>query len=117
MQRSWRRIAGLLLITMATALSGAQALAFPAAQAVPLHRHPAGCHAPAAPAHAPTSYQCCVNGHNVAIPNALFTLRSMAVQLCSLAVDGPRLNFASSLNLENLLAPANSPPSGAPLRI
>jgi hypothetical protein len=124
MQGSLRTVAVLLLVIMAPALGGEPALAFPGAQAVllhPVHLHPAGCHgpkpvAPASPL--PTSYQCCANGHHAAIPNASFTVRSMAAQLRSLAsVDEPRLNFASSLNSGKLLAPSNSPPSGTPLRI
>jgi hypothetical protein len=125
MQGSWRMIAGLSLVTMAIALPGVQALAFPAAQPVPLHLrlHPAGCHsqesrAPKVPSRLPASYQCCLNGHHVAVPNASFTLRSTAVQLCSLyGSERPRLNFISCLQSEKLLAPSNSPPSGAPLRI
>jgi hypothetical protein len=128
MQGSMRRVAMLLLVTMAATLAGVQGLAFPAAQAdsfplPPLHLHPAGCHsqessAPKAPSPLPTSYQCCANGHHAAIPSASFTVRSMAAQLCSLvSVDEPRLNFASSLRWEKLSAPSNSPPSGVPLRI
>ena len=124
MQGSLRRVAVLLLATMAAALGGGQALASPEAQAVPLHPvhlHPAGCHSPepVAPASPlPTSYHCCLNGHDVAVPNAPFTFRSMAAQLCSLAsFDEPRLNFASSIRSETLPVPSNSPPSGVPLRI
>jgi hypothetical protein len=127
MQGSLRRVAVLLLATMAVALAGAQGLAFPVAQAdsfsLPLHLHPAGCHsqessAPKAPSPLPTSYQCCANGHDVAVPNASFSVRSMAAQLCSLvSADEPRLNFASSLRSQELPAPSNSPPSGVPLRI
>jgi hypothetical protein len=66
----------------------------------------------------PTSYQCCANGHQAAIPNASFTVRAMAAQLCRLvSVDEARLNFASSLHSEKLPAPSNSPPGGVPLRI
>ena len=124
MQGSLRRVAVLLLATMAVALGGGQALAFPEAQAVPLHPvhlHPAGCHSPepVAPASPlPTSYHCCLSGHDAAVPNASFTVRSMAAQLCSLvSVDDARLNLASSLRSEKLPAPSNSPPSGVPLRI
>jgi hypothetical protein len=124
MQGSLRTVAVLLVVTMAAALAGGQAFAFPEAQAVllhPVHLHPAGCHSskPLTPASTlPTSYQCCANGHHAAIPNASFTVRSTAAQLCSLAsVDEPRLNFACFLNSGKLLTPANSPSGGAPLRI
>ncbi len=86
-----RTDAVLLIFTMGCALIGAHAQLFPAAQA----SHPAGCHGRGpgipsrshfpAPIPAPTSYQCCVNGHHAAIPNAAFSLRSMAAQLCSRA--------------------------------
>jgi hypothetical protein len=120
MQGLWRMIAGLLLVTMASALPGAQALAFAAAQPVPLHLHPAGCHGQGstAPAPAPTSYQCCVNGHHAAIPNASFTIRSMAPQLYRWdSGEGARSDFAVCLNSEKLLALSSSPPGPAPLRI
>jgi hypothetical protein len=82
MPGSLRMIALLLLVLMAGTLPGAQALAFPEAQPLPPHPHPAGCHSPgstvpATPDPAPTSYQCCVNGHHAAIPNASFTLGSV----------------------------------------
>jgi len=124
-----RSIAVLLLVTMATALPGIHAMALPAAQAVPLypvqlhpvHLHPAGCHGPrpAAPVSPwPSSYQCCVNGHRAAIPNASFTLGSIAAQLCGLNLcDGPRLEFISLHNPATWFAPSNSPPGAAPLRI
>jgi hypothetical protein len=80
MQGILRTVAGLLLVTMAGALPGVQPVAFPAAQAVPSHLHPAGCpsQGPVAPGPAPISYQCCVKGHRVAIPNASFTFRPLA---------------------------------------
>jgi hypothetical protein len=125
MHRSLRTVAVLLLVTMANALSGAQTLAFPAAQAVPhrLHLHPVGCHsqesrAPKLPSPLPASYQCCVNGHHVAVPNATFTLRSVAAQLCSLASSAIlRFDFISCLRCEDASGLSTSPPSTAPLRI
>ncbi len=78
MQGISRRIAQLLLVTVTAALPGGHALAYPTMEA----RHPAGCHShgPAAPSPAPPSYQCCVNGHHAAIPNASFSPRLMAAQ-------------------------------------
>ena len=123
MPGSLRMIAGLLLAATATSLPGAQALALPAALPVHIHLHPAGCHspkptAPAVPDPAPTSYQCCVNGHHAAIPNGLFTLRSMAAQLCSLAAaEQLCLSSASYRHSTISVVPSNSPPGAAPLRI
>lgn len=121
MQGPWRMIAVLLVAT--TALPGAQALAVSGAQPVPLRLHPAGCHhqestVPTTPDPAPTSYQCCANGHHAAIPNGSFTLRSMAAQLCGLAAaDQLRLSSASCRHSEMFVVPSNSPPNAAPLRI
>lgn len=125
MQRSLRTVAVLLLVTMANTLSGAQTLTFPAAQAVPLRLdlHPAGCHsqesrAPKLPSPLPASYPCCMNGHHVAVPNASFTLRSMAAQLCSLTSSAMlRFDFISCLRCEDASGLSTSPPSTAPLRI
>jgi hypothetical protein len=121
MPGSLRMIAVLLLAATAMSLPGA--LALPAAPPVHIHLHPAGCHsskptAPAVPDPAPTSYQCCVNGHHAAVPNGLFTLRSMAAQLCSLAAaEQLRLSSASYRHSTISVVPSNSPPGAAPLRI
>src|ERR1700730_17137493 len=82
MQRTSGMIAVLLLVVTAAAVPGAHALAFSAAQPA----HPAGCHShgPPTPAPAPTSFQCCVTGHQAAIPNASFSPRPLAGRLCAL---------------------------------
>lgn len=121
-------MARLWLVTMVSVLVSAQAFALSAEQTAdfffhPLPQHPAGCHghgstAPENPSPVPTSYQCCVNGHHAAIPNASFTLRSATAQLWALnSVDKPSLDFVSSLASDKLLALSNSPPGFAPLRI
>ena len=112
-------IAGLMLVAMAAALPSA-ALAFPAAQPVPFNLHPAGCHSqgPMAPGPAPTSYQCCVKGHRVAIPNASFTFRPLVARLCGLnGEEGFRWGSVSCRQSGMAVVPSNSPPSAAPLRI
>jgi hypothetical protein len=109
-------IAGVLLVTMATAFSRAQALAFPVAQTV----HPAGCHShgPVIPAPVPTRYQCCASGHHEVIPAASFRLRCNAAHLWSLTGAAvARMDFISSLQFEEISDVSNSPPSAAPLRI
>jgi hypothetical protein len=117
MPGSLRMIAVLLLVTMTAALPGAPALGFPAMEA----RHPAaGCHGhgPATPSPEPTSYQCCVSGHDVAIPNASFSSRLLASRLCGLAADEQlRLGFAPDRHSVMFVLSANSPPGAAPLRI
>jgi len=119
MHRLLRMVAAVLLIPMAMALPGAQAMSSPA---VPAH-HSAGCHgqAPATRFPAPTSYQCCASGHQAALPNASFALLSsisVVAQRCSLdGSGGPRLSFVSWLHSAVLVVPFSSPPGAAPLRI
>jgi hypothetical protein len=120
MHRLLRMVAVWLLVPMAIALGGSQAMSSPAAPA----RHPAGCHSPAPATRfpAPTSYQCCANGHQAALPNPSFALgssfRCVTAQLCSLdSSDSPRLSFVSCLHSAVFVVPSNSPPDVAPLRI
>jgi len=124
-----RMVAVLLVVTVTTALPGAHALPFPADR-VPANpgQHPAGCHnhGPATPSPspspsrspAPASYECCVSGHEAAIPNATFSTRPLLAlvsalesgeefPLISVRLVGPRVS----------VVPSNSPPGAAPLRI
>jgi len=117
MQASWRMIAMGLLAAIFIALPGAQALsAFSIAPA----RHPAGCHShsPATPSPTPLSYQCCVNGHAAAIPNAAFSNRPLEAQVCGMAV-AQQLRLDSSSDRLSVLfvVPSNSPPGALSLRI
>src|ERR1017187_5316671 len=117
MPGSLRMIAVLLLVTMTAALPGAQALGFPAMEA----SHPAaGCprHGPGASAPGPPRDQCCVSGHDVAIPNVSFSSRPLASRLCGLAADKQLcLGFAPDRHSVMFVLPADSPPGAAPLRI
>jgi hypothetical protein len=116
MHGNLRMIALLLLVTMAGTLATAQVELFPAAQ----ESHPAGCHghAPAIPSPAPTSYQCCVSGHHAAIPNAAFSLRPEAAQICSLDNGAePVLTLVPCYRASVRIVPSSSPPSAVPLRI
>jgi len=112
-----RTVAMGLLLSMAAALSGV-----PATASIPSRAdHPAGCHgrAPAVPSPAPTSYQCCVSGHDAALPNPAFalSLTSAAVQLSSFdAGNKASLDFVTFLH-STISVPFLSPPGGAPLRI
>jgi hypothetical protein len=66
------RIVGMLLLAgLAASSAGAQAFVLPAAQ----NLHPAGCHGHALPppAPAPLSHQCCVAGHDHAVPASVFS--------------------------------------------
>lgn len=112
-------IAMLLLGTIFAALPGAQALAVAVFSVAPAG-HPAGCHShrPATPTPAPASYQCCVNRHVAALPNASFTSRPLEARICGLAF-ASRLLLGSAFNLDSviLVVPSSSPPFAAPLRI
>jgi hypothetical protein len=110
-----------LLFTLAAGFPATQGLT---SAAMP-PAHPAGCHAhgPTTPFPAPTSYQCCMSGHDAAIPNASFSLRpssahSTAAEFCPApAGQRPRLDFAPRLYSALLVIPSDSPPVAAPLRI
>ena len=110
-----RAVLVLLLITMA-AMPGAQAMPFPAVQAA----HPAGCHGhePAPPVPSPTNFQCCVSGHDAAIPNAAGAMRPLVAKSATLDGRGD-LALAStfSAHFSSNVVTASSPPGIAPLRI
>jgi hypothetical protein len=116
MQRTSGMVALLLLVVTVAAFPGAHALAFSATQPA----HPPGCHhhGPATPSPAPISFQCCVTGHQAAMPNASFSPGDLAARLCALAA-GEQFSqgFALGRLPAMLIAPSNSPPGTAPLRI
>ena len=106
-----------LLSTIFVALPGAQALA---ALSVAPARHPAGCHShgPGTPTHAPASYQCCVSGHDVAIPNPAFSSRRLAARICAMSdALGLRPDFPHDRISVLFVVSSNSPPGAVPLRI
>ena len=112
-------IAVLLLGTIFAALPGAQALAEAVFSVAPAG-HPAGCHShrPATPTPAPASYQCCVNGHVAAIPNAAFSSRPLEARICGMSdASGLRPDFTHDRLSVSFVVPSNSPPSAVPLRI
>jgi hypothetical protein len=118
MHRLGRMIAVLLALTMASALPGAHAVTIPATQT----GHPAGCHShgPASSSPAPTSYQCCVNGHHWTIPSVSFSFSERLVLAPFATLDGGEdLSLASTLSTHFSLnaVTASSPPGIAPLRI
>ncbi len=117
MQPSLRMTAVLLLGTILAGVSGALAAAVSPALTT---GHSAGCHGhgPATPSPAPVSFQCCVNGHHAAIPNASFTLRSQDAAIsASVADEQLRIGFACHRNSVEFLFSSNSPPGTTPLRL
>lgn len=115
MQPTSRTIAVLLLVTIAAALPGAQALAF----AAPQPEHPAGCHRqnPATPTPARNNYQCCVNGHHHAMASASFSLHPLVALFDRDAGEGLWLYSGFSYPAAALAIPSTSPPGISPLRI
>jgi len=120
-------VAVLLVVTVATALPGAHALPF-AADRTPNNpaQHPAGCHGykPSMPSPsplsspAPVSYECCASGHQAAIPNPTFSSRPLVALVLGLD-RGVEFSLISVGFVDTRLsiAPSNSPPGAALLRI
>ena len=118
-------MAVILLVSVAAALPGTQAFAMAAGQLVQPARA-AGCHphgpaippASPAPAPAPVSYQCCVNGHHWAIPSPSFTRRPLVAVMVDLDLgDGTSPHSLPCLHSAGLIVPTISPPGSARLRI
>jgi|SRR5579862_593639 len=116
MRLSLHKIA-VLLLGAVCALPGTFA---GAASAAGPRVHPAGCHDrhPATPFPTPVSFQCCVNGHHAALPNASFTVGSQDARTPDLVPDFQvRIELDSDRNSVHVLFPSNSPPGTSPLRI
>jgi hypothetical protein len=109
-------VAFLLIAAFAAGAPSVQLMAMPSQPA----NHPAGCHdsGPVDPSPAPPSYQCCVSGHQWAIPGTAFSLRPiMAVGLVELDNRSRSLISLSARDFSQLILPSDSPPGSAPLRI
>jgi hypothetical protein len=80
---------------------------------------PAGCHEHGSQAPAPhsTSYQCCLTGHNTAVPQTFHSpepiLHDMQIELL---VDAP-IGSLPTGGLGELTVSSGSPPGATPLRI
>jgi hypothetical protein len=75
-------------------------------------------HMPEQPSRVPVSYQCCVNGHHAAIPQATFSPRPL-LALFSKSHGGENFSLACALaaDFSTVAVPSSSPPGIAPLRI
>lgn len=113
MQTFSRIVVVLLLGVLATTLLSSTAIALPSHLPV----HPAGCHhGHETPAPVPVSYQCCVAGHNVAVPGSGYTIRPLALMGIATAI-GPAM-FAGSASPVLTLAPrCDGSPGLTPLRV
>ena len=108
-----RVLAVLLLAAFVAAASGTPLLALPAMHS----SHSSGCHGsmPENPSPAPANYQCCVSGHNWAMPSAAFS----SLPLIGTPVDIQGVDPASECGESAALffSPSVSPPAVVALRI
>jgi hypothetical protein len=115
--RPFSQVVGVLLVAAVAASSaGAQALMLPAAQ----NTHPAGCHGHALPAPAPMplSYQCCIAGHNHAIPASLFSGLTLLPHFGSAPnADPPDVSYRFSDGRSSLTQSSGGSPGPVSLRI
>jgi hypothetical protein len=114
MSLSSRIVAVIVLFAVGAAFAGAKASdhSIPQPKHPPCHGHMPG------PSRAPVSYQCCINGHHAAIPQAAFSPRPLLAQF-SKSDCGEEFSRVSivSAHLATIVVPASSPPGIAPLRI
>jgi hypothetical protein len=108
-----------LVVLLVMAAVGASSLAAQPLllQAQPQER-PAGCHQHGSNAPAPLSksYQCCLTGHNTAIPQTFLSLEPMHNMQVELLIDSPIGSLATS-GLGKLTVSSGNPPGATPLRI
>jgi hypothetical protein len=110
-----RIVAVIVLVAVGAAFASAQASehSIPQPKLPPCHGH-----VPELPSRVPVSYQCCVNGHHAAMPQATFSARPL-LALFSKSDSGENfsLGFALSAHSSIIVVPSSSPPGIAPLRI
>lgn len=115
MPLSSRIVALIVLVAVGAAFASARALdhSIPQPKLPPCHGH-----MPEQPARVPVSYQCCINGHHAAIPQATFSARPL-LALLSKSDGGEDFSLASvvAAHFSTVVAPSSSPPGLAPLRI
>lgn len=106
--RLFSRIVGILLLAvLAVSLAGAQALIVPAAQ----NSHPAGCHGHSQPTPAPVSHDCCVAGHDHAVPGNSFSGMTL-LPYFGPAIDSESIMSVASMN-EGGFVLVSSPPGSS----
>jgi hypothetical protein len=115
MTLSSRIVAVVVLLAVVVAFASAHASdhSIPQPKLPPCHGH-----MPEQPARVPVSYQCCVNGHDAAIPQATFQARPL-LALFSKSDGGEDFSLTSVLvpHSSIIVVPSSSPPGIAPLRI
>ena len=115
MPLSSRIVVVIMLVAVGAAFASAQASdhSIPQPKLPPCHGH-----LPEQPARVPVSYQCCVNGHHAAIPQATFQARPvLALRSKSHGNEDFSLASVVAAHFSTVIVPASSPPGIAPLRI
>jgi hypothetical protein len=115
MERFAKLVVFFVMVAVSASSLGAQAFLLPAQ----LQQPPAGCHEHGSKAPAPhsTSYQCCLTGHNTAVPQTSHSpepiLHDMQIELL---VEAPVGSLATG-GLRQLTVSSGDPPGVTPLRI
>jgi len=84
----------------------------------PLDQHAGGCHEHGSKAPSPpfSSYQCCLIGHNVAVPQTFHSLEPFLHQFqTKLAIEAPVTSL--TVGMEKTFVSSGDPPGAIPLRI
>lgn len=105
------RIVAMIVLVAAFPVALVSGHSTPQAKLPPCHGH-----MPVQPA--PVSYQCCINGHQAAIPQAMYSPHPLFAQLSTLD-SGEEFSSASAFSSYSsmIVIPASSPPGIAGLRI
>ena len=115
MKRFAKIVVFLVLVAVSASSLGAQAFLLPAQPQQP----PAGCHehGSKAPARHSTNYQCCLTGHNTAVPQTSHSPEPILHDTrIDLLIDSPIGPLATG-DLRQLTVSSGDPPGATPLRI
>jgi len=115
MERFAKLVVLLVMVAVSASSLGAQALLLPAQP----QQRPASCHehGSKAPARHSTNYQCCLTGHNTAVPQTSHSPEPILHDLqIDLLIDSP-IGSLETGGLGQLTVSSGDPPGATPLRI
>jgi len=115
MERFAKLVVLLVMVAVSASSLGAQAFLLPAQPQQP----PAGCHehGSKAPARHSTNYQCCLTGHNTAVPQTFHSPQPILQDIrIELLIDSP-IGSLETGGLRQLTVSSGDPPGATPLRI
>src|SRR5882672_8748650 len=115
MARFAKIVAVLILIAVGASSLAAQSL-LSHAQSL---KRPAGCHehGDKTPTPHPTNYECCVIGHNTAVPQASYTATPVLHWSQNVLVGESQTSLPGIGHSQTLAVSSGSPPGATPLRI